>query len=240
MSDAPWLPLSPSQTAGLLKTLEAAMPDGEGETIRGGTVGPVVERILVALVRTLRAEGDGLESVEEERKSARKRARRAGFMTGALGALGSAPRETVELIEQARAAVDVADELAPGRSDAQLAADLLVVWGLVDDPAQALAFTSETAPDSLLTTLLRDQYERVKEDIPDRWTVRATLKFIWKARVLKDVVETVRGGTGGFVQAVPVVGAIPGAWNAHRGMKRFQKDLRAHLSRGVDPTGATE
>lgn len=233
MADTPWLPLSPKQTGVLFKALEAALPDNGAV---GPSVGPVIERVLVTLVQNLRAEGRGANGLptdeEEDSGSARKRARRAGFMTGALGAVGGAPREAVELIEQARAAVDIAEEVAPGRSDAQLAADLLVVWSLVDDPAAALAFTEERAPDSLLVTLTRDQYERIKDAIPDRWTVRATLKFIWKARVVKDVVETVRGG-GGFIQAVPVVGAIPGAWNAHRGMKRFEQDLRAHLAPGA-------
>lgn len=231
MADTPWLPLSPRQTAALFKSLDGALPAPDAAGGRDKAVGPVLERVVVALVRTLRAELDGLtEEQDEDRTSARKRARRAGFMTGALGALGGAPREALELVEQARAGIDIADEHEPPRSDEQLAADLLVVWGLVDDPAEALAFTTETAPDSLLATLTRDQYERVKDAIPEKWTVRATLKFIWKARVIKDVVETARGG-GGFLQAVPVVGAIPGAWNAHRGMKHFEKDLRDHLTK---------
>lgn len=229
MTDAPWLPLSSRQTAGLLKALEGVLPTAAADGSRAGAVGPLVERIVVTLVRTLRAEVAGLTAeADADRDGARRRARRGGFMTGALGVIGSAPREAVELIEQARAAVDIADELAPGRSDEHLAADLLVVWGLVAHPVQALAFTQETVGDSLLATLTRDQYERVRDSLPEQWTVRTTLTFIWRARAVMDVVDTVRGG-GGFVQAVPVVGAIPGAWSAHRGMTRFEKALRSHL-----------
>jgi len=131
------------------------------------------------------------------------------MMTGALGVAGSAPREAAELIEQARAAVDIAAEVAPGRTDEELAADLLVVWGLTEDLDQARAFTSETAKQSLLATMLRDQHDRIAALIPDRWTVRSTMRFMWDARVLRDVADTVRGGTGGIVQAIPGAKRIP-------------------------------
>jgi hypothetical protein len=231
MSDTPVLPLSPSQAGELLQVLEAVRPP---DAATNGPVGPVVERLVVALVRILRAEDDDLgQTAKQTRKGARRRAVRGGFVTGAFGVVGAAPREAVELVEQARAAVDVADEVAPGRSDTVLAADLLVVWGLVDDVTAARAFTDESSPESLLGGLLREQHGRLRELVPDEWTVRSTLRFMWEARALRDVVGVVDDLRGGFIQAVPVIGAVPGAWNAGRGMRRFQKDLREHL--GVHP-----
>lgn len=223
MSDAPVLPLSPGQAQAVLKALQSALPEAGPDGSRDTAIGPVIERLLVTLIGELRAEGEG-----DGPSRSRRRAIRGGFVTGAFGAVGAAPREATELVEQARAAVRIATDTVPARDDARLAADLLVVWGLCDSQTQALAFTQETADDSLLTTLLRDQEARVRDVIPDGWTVRTTLRFVWDARAVLDLVDVVRGG-GGFVQAIPVVGAVPGAWSAGRGMKRFEKNLRALL-----------
>ncbi len=229
MSDAPVLPLSPAQAGELLQVLESVRPPAGDAP--GGPLGPALERLVVALVRVLRAEEQGLgQTAEQARKDARRRSLRGGLVTGAFGAVGAAPREVTELVEQARAAVDIAAEVAPGRPDVALAADLLVVWGLADDLPTARAFTDESAPESLLSSLLREQQGRLREHVPDEWTVRSTLRFMWDARALRDVVGAVRDLRGGFVQAVPVIGAVPGAWNASRAIRRFEKQLRAHLA----------
>ncbi len=61
-------------------------------------------------------------------------------------------------------------------------------------------------------------------------TTATTLRFVWELHALRDVAGKVNDLRGGFVQSVPVVGAIPGGWNAGRGMQRFRKDLRRHLA----------
>jgi len=83
MSDSPWLPLSPRQTGSLLKTLDAVLPDAPTEAERRLPIGPIVERMVVTLVRTLRTEEpDADETQKSSRKGARRRALRAGMMTG--------------------------------------------------------------------------------------------------------------------------------------------------------------
>ncbi len=172
------------------------------------------EGILVAVVQELREE-------HPDGGNARKRARRMGAITGLAGFVGQLPAEGLQLIEEARAAVAI----APQRSDEQLAADLLVVWGLVDEQPTAEAITRREQ--SLLGYLSGKYSEQVREAIPERWTPIATLKFLWKMRELRNVSDLVPGG---IVRNIPVVGALPTALHAGRDMKAFQKALEAHYA----------
>lgn len=172
------------------------------------------ESILVALVHVLRAEAPGGDNP-------RKRARRMGAISGLAGMLGQLPAEALQLVEEARAAVD----RAPHRSDEQLAADLLVVWGLVDDLTTAEAIT--TGEPALLGYLSEKYAGKVREAIPEKWTPVATLKFIWKMRELRNVRDVMPGG---ILRNIPVVGAVPTALHAGRDMKAFEKALDEHYA----------
>jgi hypothetical protein len=170
------------------------------------------EGVLVAVVHVLREEGPG-------GGNPRKRARRMGAITGVAGLLGQVPAEALQLIEEARAAVAT----APQRNDAQLAADLLVLWGLVDDLPTAEAITSRERP--LLGYLTEKYADKVREAVPEKWTPIATLKFVWRMRELRNVTDVVPGG---IMRNIPVVGAVPTALHAGRDMKAFQKQLAEH------------
>jgi len=215
MSD-PFLPLSRDQIAAIVRALD------------GVSGARVPEQTVVALVRVLREErAKGLPGdAKQDAKAARKRARRMGALTGVAGLLGQLPAEAVQLIEEVRAAVDIAAVAAPQRGDEQIAADLLVVWGLVDDLAAAEAITAGTAG-SLLDHLYATNADKVREATPEKWTPIATLKFLWKMRELRDVADLMPGG---IVRNIPVVGAVPTALGAGRDMKRFQKALDRHYA----------
>jgi hypothetical protein len=176
------------------------------------------EGVLVALVHVLRQEEPG-------GGNARKRARRMGAISGLAGMLGQLPAEALQLVEETRAAIDIAAQRAPQRGDAQLAADLLVLWGLVDDLPTAEAITSRQRP--LLGYLTEKYSDKVREAIPEKWTPIATLKFLWKMRELRNVRDVMPGG---IVRNIPVVGALPTALGAGKDMKAFQKELEQHYA----------
>jgi hypothetical protein len=200
----PFLPLSREQLAEIARAV--GTPDKR-----------VLERTVVALVHVLREEDAGGD--------ARKRARRIGALTGLAGMLGQVPAEALQLIEEARAAVDIAAVEAPQRSDEQIAADLLVLWGLVDDLATAEGIAAGTSERSLLDHLVKTGAEKVREAIPEKWTPIAALKFLWKARELRKVRDVMPGG---IVRNIPVVGAVPTALRAGRDMRAFQEALERH------------
>jgi hypothetical protein len=216
MSD-PFLPLSKDQIATIVRTLE------------GADAARIPEQTVVALVGVLREErAGGLPGdAKQDTKTARKRARRMGALTGVAGILGQLPAEAVQLVEEARAAVDIAAVQAPSRGDAEIAADLLVLWGLLDDLATAEAITAATPAASLLDHLYRTNADKVREAVPEKWTPIATLKFLWKMRELRNVTDLMPGG---IVRNIPVVGAVPTALGAGRDMKAFQKDLERHYA----------
>jgi hypothetical protein len=176
------------------------------------------EGVLVALVHVLRQEEPG-------GGNARKRARRMGAISGLAGMLGQLPAEALQLVEEARAAIDIAAVQAPQRGDEQLAADLLVLWGLVDDLPTAEAITRRERP--LLGYLTEKYSEQVRDAIPEKWTPIATLKFLWKMRELRNVRDVMPGG---IVRNIPVVGALPTALGAGKDMKAFQKQLEKHYA----------
>ncbi len=223
----PFLPLSKEQIATIVRTLDEATEPGADAGGGSEKLPRIPEKTVVALVRVLLDEranelpGDA----KQDTKTARKRARRMGALTGLAGLVGQLPAEGVQLIEEARAAIDIAAVKAPSRTDTQIAADLLVLWGLVDDVAAAEALTAGTSDGSLLDRLYATNAEKVRDAIPEKWTPIATLKFLWKMRELRDVADLMPGG---IVRNIPVVGALPTALGAGREMKHFQKDLERH------------
>ncbi len=204
MTDTPWLPLSKDQLARLVRAVD-------------GTPGPrMPEKAILELVRLLRAEpGD-------DGASSRKRARRVGALGGLAGVFGQVPAEALHLVEEARAAVDIAP---PTRADEELAADLLVVWNLAPDPGTAAAIIA--GDQSLWETLYARSEGYVKDATPERWTPLGAIKFLWRMRVVLDARDAVPGG---LVRNIPIVGAVPTALHASRDMKRFEKDLAAHYA----------
>jgi hypothetical protein len=198
----PFLALSREQIAAIVREADGT-PDG----------------VLVALVHVLRQEEPG-------GGNARKRARRMGAISGLAGMLGQLPAEALQLVEETRAAIDIAAVRAPQRGDEQIAADLLVLWGLVDELATAERITTTREP-SLLGYLTEKYSEQVREAVPEKWTPVATLKFLWKMRELRNVKDVIPGG---IVRNIPVVGALPTALHAGRDMKAFQKELEQHYA----------
>jgi hypothetical protein len=227
MTDEPWLPLAPRQATALGAATASAVAAWRP---RAGTgrMPRVPEQVLVALVGILRAEGT------EGRSAAPRHARarvglRAGA-TGAFGAPGLIPTEVVELVEQARAGVDATLSRAPERTDAQIAADLLIAWALLDDPAKAEAIADGSDAGSLLDALVARGGRMLRDAVPQRWTPWSTLRLLWRMRQLPGLRErfSARGLRSRGLRAIPVFGALPAAYGSWREMATFQRRLAAH------------
>lgn len=232
MPEEPWLPLSPRQAkelgAATARAVAAYRPRaGSGRLPR------VPEAVLVALVGVLREETAADRAAA--RRSARSTHARArvglrGAVTGALGAPGLIPTEIVGLVEQARAGVGATLDRAPDRGDVQIAADLLVAWGLLDDAVQAEAIADGSSSGSLLDALVVRGGQLLRDAIPQRWTPWTTLRLIWRMRQLPGLRErfSAKGLRSRGLRAIPVVGAVPSAVGSWREMTAFQKRLAAH------------
>jgi hypothetical protein len=225
MADAPLLPLSPRQAAALAKVTASASAAWRP---RAGSdrLPRVPEQVLVALVGILRGEDEADRSAGH----ARTRVLLRSGLTGAFGAPGLLPTEVVGLVEQARAGVAATLSRAPERTDEDVAADLLIAWGLLDDAEQAQTITRGEGERSLLDALVIRGGQTLRGYVPERWTPWSTLRLLWRARQLPGLRErfSARGLRSRGLRAIPVFGALPAAMGARREMVDFQRRLDAH------------
>jgi hypothetical protein len=230
MAAEPLLPLSPRQ----IKALGAAIGRSTAAwRPRAGSdrLPRVPEQVLVALVGALRTESADDVGARAPRKThARARVGLRSALTGAFGAPGLIPTEVVGLVEQARAGVSATIARAPGRTDAQIASDLLIAWALLEDATAAEAIADGSSDGSLLDALVVRGGQILRDAIPDRWTPWSTLRLIWRMRQLPGLRErfSAKGLRSRGLRAIPVVGAIPSGFGSWREMTAFQARLTAH------------
>jgi hypothetical protein len=232
MPDEPWLPLAPRQIKALAGAIgsSAAAYRPRSDT---GRLPRVPEQVLVELVRVLReetAEDRAAAAKAPHPTHARARAGVRGAVTGAFGAPGLIPTEVVGLVEQARAGVGATIDRAPDRTDAQIAADLLIAWGLLDDAAKADEITGGTSAGSLLDALVARGGQILRDAVPEKWTPWSTLRLILRMRQLPGLRDrfSAKGLRSRGLRAIPVFGALPSAIGSWRDMTTFQKRLSAH------------
>ena len=212
---APLLPITPGEAARL-----AAAVNREASA-RGGTRVP--ENVAVALVRVMRAEGPLGRTPRAIRRAAGRRARRAGALGGVGGFTTRALGETAGVLEGARVIVSLSDALRPGRSEEDVAADLLVLLGAASSHAAARAAMDDSGP-----SIAADTRRRFGERVPERWTVTSSLRFFWRtyrdATAVRDVVKPTR--------LIPGVGAVFGFFGSGGEMKALCRRTQALLDTG--------
>lgn len=232
MPDEPLLPLSPRQTTALgaatARAVAAYRPRAGSDRLPR-----IPEQVLVALVGVLRDESAADRAAGRRGpRPTHGRARvavRAG-LTGAFGAPGLVPTEVVGLVEQARAGVAATVDRDAGRTDAQIASDLLVAWGLLEDAVRAEAIADGSDDGSLLDALVARGGQILRDAVPDRWTPWSTLRLLWRMRQLPGLRErfSARGLRSRGLRAIPIVGAVPSAVGSWREMTTFQRRLSDH------------
>ncbi|WP_026910782.1 hypothetical protein [Patulibacter minatonensis] len=228
MADDPLLPLAPRQLrvlgAAIGSSVAAYRPKAGSDRLPR-----VPEQVLVALVGELRAELDPQRS-SPGRVHAHARVATRAAVPGAFGAPGLIPTEVVGLVEQARAGVAAAVDRAPHRSDAAIAGDLLIAWGLLDDAAQADAIADGSSERSLLDALVVRGGQLLRDAVPERWTPWSTLRLLWRMRQLPGLRQrfSAKGLRSRGLRAIPVLGAVPSAVGSWREMTAFQHRLSTH------------
>ncbi len=153
----------------------------------------VIERTLVALVRTVRDDDDEPltdKDVEKAAKRRSKRARRTALLAGPM--VGTA-NQLVDLYCETATVVDLDRLHGLGMSDERIAAQMLVLWDITADVATAEASILGTGPS--VQALLTGRFSAAAaERMPETKTKKAAIKAIWNARGLAgDMRERVMG-----------------------------------------------
>jgi hypothetical protein len=153
----------------------------------------VVERALVAMVRGVRDDDDEPltdRDVEKAAKRRFKRARRAALLAGP--AIGTA-NQLVDLYCETATVCDLDRLHHLGMSDERVAAQMLVLWNVTPDIADAEAAIVGTGP-SVWAMLTRRFGEHAAAQMPEKRTKTAIVKAMWNARGLaNDARERVMG-----------------------------------------------
>ena len=202
---APVLPLSPREA----RRLGGAVRARPGEPPAAQRF---PERVALALVDIVRAEGAPPASTRELCREAVARARRAGALGGVGGFATRSFGGAAEVVERARLIVRLSDAIAPGRPPEEVAADLLVLLGAAHDREAARA--AVVGEGASLLVLTRD---RVRGRAPEKWSVGGTLAFLWRTYqdfgAAQDLLRPTR--------LVPGVAAVTGFFGSGRDMKKL-------------------
>jgi hypothetical protein len=178
-----------------------------------------VEAFVVLLLDTMNAdEDDDAPTAKEVERAGRRRARRAGVL-GMFG--GPAGLCLASLYSEAMLVCDIVDRHGLELTDEQIAAHLLVLWGLSPNLGEATAAIEGTGP-SVAAQVLDDRVLDGKK--VDELNAKDAVLVLWRMRQLFDPDE-LPGTTKLRHVALP-----------KRRVRRVTEDVEAQL--GVDSTTA--
>jgi hypothetical protein len=159
-----------------------------------------IERFLLALVRTVRDdEGDEDLSARDVFETARSRRRRLGLVSFGAGPLVGVANQVSDLYCDTATVCELAELHDLGLSDEQLAAHMLVLWGVADGFAVAESAMRHETVGVLLGARLQAHTGLERE-----MTKRKAAKALWDAR---DAVGDARkSASSGAVSTVMFTG----------------------------------
>lgn len=139
------------------------------------------EGFLLALVGAVRKD----EHEEELRArdvyvASRKRRRRLGMMSFGAGPLVGVANQLADLYCETAIVCDIAALHGLEQSDEELAAQMLLLWGVVASPLEARQAIEGNPP--LASTLAGRLSEGVAGQLPEELTKRASIKALWDVR----------------------------------------------------------
>lgn len=154
------------------------------------------EEFVLGLVRRARDEDDEGLTPDQVRKDARKRRRRLGIASFVAGPLAGVAGEATDLYTETATVCDLADLHDLTLSDLEIGAHMLVLWNVADTSAEAQATLEGTGP--AIADRLRVRFDEVvQETMPEKVTVIAVIKVLWKVRSLRDAATS-----GAFVRVL--------------------------------------
>lgn len=176
------------------------------------------ERLLVALVRATRCDAT--------RKSSASVFRATG--TGALLGAGGLPTLPLVEINRLYSEVRVVAHAQPQLSEAEIARDILVIWGIVDTRENAHSIIhSDTADAALVRWIARHSSSQLKQwtrDIaakPNMGKIGSMLMLIWRVRKL----SIRKKATAGWTRKVPLLGIAAGGFRAGQAMYIWHREV---------------
>jgi len=162
-----------------------------------------IESYLISLVRAVRND-DAVDerSARDVYVAARRRRRQLGMVSVALGPLAGFANQVADLYCEAAVICDVAALYGRRLADDQIAAHVLVLWGIADDLGAAersLAGTPSVA--DLLGAKMKTSLD---SHLPEEMTKLSIAKALWSTRA--GVGDVRRGATGEALLTVAFTG----------------------------------
>jgi len=142
---------------------------------------PSIEGFLLNLIRAVRKDEqeEGLNA-RDVYVTSRKRRRRLGLMSFGAGPLIGVANQLADLYCETAIIFDIAALHGLELSDEQLAAHMLLLWGIVESPTEARqAIEGDPPLASILAGKLRKQ---VGGQLPEKLTKRSAIKALWDVR----------------------------------------------------------
>ena len=161
-----------------------------------------IENVLAALVAAVRAdEHEEDRSARDLFKTARSRRRRLGLLSFGAGPLVGVATHVVDLYCETATVCDLADLHSIALTEHDVAAHMLVLWGILDGVDEAKAVMTGAGTQSLASIVGERVHSGAAEHIPDKLTKRAAIQAVWDARHLVDDARNAAraGSVGGVV-----------------------------------------
>jgi hypothetical protein len=161
-----------------------------------------IENVLAALVAAVRAdEHEEDRSARDVFKTARRRRRRLGLLSFGAGPMVGVATHVVDLYCETATVCDLADLHSIALTEHDIAAHMLVLWGILDGVDEAQAVMTGTGTQSLASIIAGHIHGGAAEHIPDKLTKRAAIQALWDARHLVDDARNAAraGSVGGVV-----------------------------------------
>jgi Asp-tRNA(Asn)/Glu-tRNA(Gln) amidotransferase C subunit len=161
-----------------------------------------VETVLAGLVAAVRAdEHEEDRSARDVFRTARSRRRRLGLLSFGAGPLIGVATHIVDLYCETATVCDLAELHSIDLSEQQVAAHMLVLWGILESVAEAEAVMMGTRTQTLASIIGGRMRGGVAEHIPDRLTKRTAIQVLSDARgVVADARKVAgTGSVGGVV-----------------------------------------
>ncbi|HUA74213.1 MAG TPA: hypothetical protein VL988_05575 [Solirubrobacteraceae bacterium] len=164
-----------------------------------------IENVMAGLVSAVREDEHEEDlSARDVYKAARSRRRRLGLLSFGAGPLAGVATRIVDLYCETALLCDLALLHGIDLNDRQVVANMLVLWGISDNLAEAEAtMGGQAGGGSLLSAVARRARESVGPAVPAKLTKRAAVQMLWDARELVDDARKAAGtgNVGGVVFA---------------------------------------
>jgi hypothetical protein len=193
-----------------------AMFEDDGEHVS-------IESVLAGLVAAVRDDEQQDRTMRGVFKSARARRRKLGLISLGTGPLVGVATHIVELYCEVAVVCDLADLSSVALDDREVAAHMLVLWGLIDDLARASAVMDGRSTESLAAIIGEQMRAEAAEHIPRKLSKRAAIQALADARAVIGDAST----------AHSLRGVVFSGHRTKQLIKRGELQLGQQLSRGA-------